>query len=401
MDIELIHVGCDGLDVAFNTQISPELSAFLREKQSLTREMGEEALASLNGLDFHVERGGKTGGYAYTCYTGATGERWWFKDHRASVDEKEIWGVFVSVRAVRCQMQGIAKVREHLIERLWAFGIQYEPGIESINRVDIAVDMRLPGFALDNDRFVMGHRFSRTERGEGNSEWAENGSGRRTTYLRIGQTKSRAIAMYDKRKDLVEHPDKRWIQDVWNHRRKKEGKPLIDVLDEPIGSIWRFECRWGKRGLTRKRSNITTFKALCSKLKFICRDLLNDIRMVIPTDDLERWRCPVDPVWIALREAVQSLDVELATELPEEVVQEKSREEKAAMYLNFIAGCMISLAGLYGVRPERMIQYVPTVTDRVVSLYRSDLSRMTKKLERALERAGHVLSPAEPIKDTK
>ena len=374
----------------------------LRSKQTLAREMGEDALVSLNGLDFHIGRGGKgAGGYAFTCNTGPTGEIWWFKDFRANAKPGETWGVFVSVSAVRCQMQGIVKVREHLIERLSVFGIQYQVGLESINRVDIAIDMRLSSFVLDNDRFVMGHRYSRSERGEGNSEWAVNGAGRRTTYLRIGQTRSRAIAIYDKRKEFLEHPDKRWVQDVWNHHRGKHGKPPIDVAEEPKGSLWRFECRWGKRGLTRKRSNVTTFSALCSKLKFICRDLLNDIRMVIPTDDLERWRCPVDPVWIALREAAQSLDVELATELPEEVVQEKSREEKAAMYLNFIAGCMISLAGLYGVRPERMIQYVPSVMDRVVSLYRSDLSRMTKKLERALERAGHVLSPAEPITDKK
>lgn len=394
MDIELIHVGLDGFDVAFDAQISRELSSILRNKKKQAQDDNGDVLVSFNGLDFHVTRTGKEGGYAFTCNTGLTGELWWFKEHRPDAKRGETWGVFVSVRAIRCQMQGLERLRLHLIERLNAFGIEYINGIESINRIDLAADMLIPGFVLDKDHFVMGHRFSRSERGEGTSEWAENGAGRRTTYLRIGQSRSRAIAIYDKRKDIIEQRDKKWIEDVWNRFRAKEAKPLIDVNELPIGSIWRFECRWGKRGLSRPRENrttpTTTFGKLSLSLKSMCQELLEDIRMVEPVDGIERWQCPVAPIWVHLREAVQTVDVNEGVEFTEDEALEKAREEKAAMYLNYIAGCTISMAGLYGVQPRHLLAYAPTVFERIISLYRSDMGRATSKLEKALERYGYA-----------
>lgn len=378
----LLHKGFDALDVAFPGQISKSLAGFLDSKKAEAQQNGIPVLASLNGLQFHVAPSGAAGGYAFICNTGNTGEIWKLK--RPSENGK--WGIFASVSAVRVALQGLSKVRSHLIEVLEKLGVIYDTGTERINRVDFALDFLMPEFVLSEDSFVMGHRFARSKAGMVGEPYRQDGKSNRVTGITVGKNPGRQIVIYDKRLQIMTHRDKMFWLEIWNLNREKMGAPALDLSDPDTSRVWRIELRLYRNILKSKRYRITSFGTLESKLAFMFRELLRDVRYVVPNNDTNRSRWPNHPIWNRVQSEVKSELAAQHADLPMGRVLEIQRAEKAQMLTRQVAGCIVALGGLYEVKPKEFLEYARETLNGILALYESQPHETERKLKLALSR---------------
>lgn len=378
----LLHKGFDALDVAFPGQISKSLAAFLGSKKAEAQENGIPVLASLNGLQFHVAPSGAAGGFAFICNTGKTGEIWKLKRPSPSGQ----WGIFVSVSAVRVALQGLAKVRAHLIDTLEKLGVLYREGSEHINRVDFALDFLMPEFALSEDNFVMGHRFARSKQGMVGEPYRQDGKSNRVTGLTVGKNPGRQIVIYDKRLQIMTHREKMFWLEIWNRNREKMDMEPLDLANPDTSRVWRIELRLYRNILRSKRYRVTSFGTLESKIAFMFRELLRDVRYVVPSNDSNRSRWPNHPIWDRVQTEVKSeLAVQYA-DLPMGRVLEIQRAEKAQMLTRQVAGCIVALGGLYEVKPMEFLEYARETLNGILALYESQPCETERKLKLALSR---------------
>lgn len=392
--VEVVHKGFDALDIAFNGYIPEKLSNLLAEKKAEAQENGLPTIISVNGVKMRVFSSvGRGGGYAFRCSTGNTGEIWWFKRPNNKTD----WGIFVSVSAIRLACHGLERVRQHLLERLEAFGINYRPGTERINRIDFAVDLLMPEFVLDKDRFVVGHRAA-TERGYV-TPFSNDTASSRTTGLTFGKMPGRQVCIYDKRLQIMQVAGKKFWLDVWNRTRAANDKEPLDITDRTTSRVWRVELRLGSRALKKKRYSISGFGTLQKKINFMLRELLRDIRMVRPTGDSNRSRWPWDPLWVQIKEEVRAELFKQRADLPLEYIADLQRNTKAEMLQKQIAGCIITLAGLFETKPEQLPSFVVSTLTNVQERYDDDPIRTRKKLKEAIERASAVQPPEPEMKE--
>ncbi|MEE9312855.1 MAG: hypothetical protein V3V10_10655, partial [Planctomycetota bacterium] len=378
----LLHKGFDALDVAFPGQISKSLTAFLDSKKAEAQENGIPVLASMNGLQFHVAPSGASGGYAFICNTGKTGEIWKLKRPSPSGE----WGIFASVSAVRVALQGLPIVRTHLIDTLNKFGVAYTEGSERINRVDFALDFLMPDFVLSEDNFVMGHRFARSKQGMIGEPYRQDGKSNRVTGITIGKNPGRQIVIYDKRLQIMTIRDKMFWLEIWNCNREKMGLPALDLTDPDTSRVWRIELRLYKNILKSKRYRISSFGTLESKLAFMFRELLRDVRYVVPTNDSNRSRWLNHTIWDRVQSELKSELASQHADLPMGRVLEIQRAEKAQMLNRQVAGCVVALAGLYEVRPTQFLEYAQETLNGIMAFYESHPTETERKLKLALSR---------------
>ena len=378
----LLHKGFDALDVAFPSQISKSLTAFLDSKKAEAQENGIPVLASLNGLQFHVAPSGAAGGYAFICNTGKTGEIWKFK--RPSPNGA--WGIFVSVSAVRVALHGLAKVRSHLINTLERLGALYTQGSERINRVDLALDFLMPNFVLSEDNFVMGHRFARSKQGMVGEPYRQDGKSNRVTGVTVGKNPGRQIVIYDKRLQIMTVRDKMFWLEIWNRNRTKMALPPLDLSSPESSRVWRIELRLYKNILKSKRYRVSSFGTLENKLAFMFRELLRDVRYVTPTNDSNRSRWPNHAVWDQVQAEVKTELAAQHADLPIGRVMELQRSEKTQMLTRQVAGCIVALAGLHETQPKQFLKFARETLDGVLALYESQPFETERKLKLALAR---------------
>lgn len=378
----LLHKGFDALDMAFQGQISVRLAALLDKKKAEAQQNGFPTLCVLNGMAFHVAPSGARGGYAFVCDTGKVGEIWKFK----RPNDVDRWGIFVSVSAIRVAIHGLSRVRSHLIERLNAFGIEYGTGSEHINRVDFAMDFLMPEFEPNEDNLVMGHRFARNKQGMIGEPYRKDGSSNRVTGLTVGKNPGRQIVIYDKRLQILTVRDKMFWLDIWNRNRSKHGLPPLDLSDPETSRVWRVELRLYRNILRSKRYRVSTFGTLQNKIEFMFRELLRDVRYVVPTSDTNRSRWPNHPIWDKVKLEVKSELATLKADLPIGRVEEIQHDFRAETLRKQIAGCIIALAGLFEVKPKHLDQFVKVTCDDLIRRYGNQPIETERKLNLAVAR---------------
>ena len=378
----LLHKGFDALDVAFPNQISKCLTAFLDRKKAEAQENGIPILASFNGLKFHVAPSGASGGYAFICNTGKTGEIWKLKRPSPSGD----WGIFVSVSAVRVALHGLAKVRIHLIETLQKLGVAYREGSERINRVDFALDFLMPSFVLTEDNFLMGHRFARSKAGMVGEPYRQDGKSNRVTGVTIGKNPGRQIVIYDKRLQIMSVRDKMFWLEIWNRNQEAKELPPIDLSNPEKSRVWRIELRLYKNILKGKKYRISSFGTLEHKLAVMLAELLRDVRYVNPTNDSNRSRWPNHPIWDKVKVELESELIRQHSDLPMGRVLEIHRAEKTQMLKQQIAGCIIAIAGLHEVPSKHFMSFARETTEQILAHYESHSKETERKLKLALSR---------------
>lgn len=378
---ETVHKGFDALDLAFRGHIPETLANILEARKRDAREKDAPVLVSVGGVQLEVTARGAKGGYSYVCNTGNTGEIWKFK--RPS--ESGGYGIFVSVSAIRMAMHGIARVRKHLIDRLSAFGVPYDLGSERINRVDFAIDFLMPNFVLNENDFVIGHRMSRAKHGD-LQEYRQDATSNRVTGLMIGRNPFRQVVIYDKRTQIMKIPGKRFWVEVWNLKRKTLGMPALDLEDRDTSQVWRVELRLYKQVLSKERYKVTCFTSLQKKLPLMLRELLRDVRMVMPTADTNKSRWPIHPFWERVRLETKEELFQQRTDLPPERILEIQRNERIQMLNSQIAGCLVSLAGLHDTSSPEFKQFITSAFADIRSMYERDPKKTEQKLKAAVAR---------------
>ena len=382
----LIHKGFDALDIAYcahiplkhvsKVQEAKEKAASIRGGSKTKR---ATSCANLDGQLFNVAGSGVSGGYAFLCDTGSLGENWFFK----KPNPKDPWGIRVSVSAIQVALCGLAGVRERLENTLRALGIVVDEGMESISRVDFAMDFHYPEFELNPTNFIMHPRCNRKSYGEF-QEYRENAAGNRVQSVTIGKNPGRQIIVYDKRAEVLANSKAFWPV-VWDKYRKDHGLPRIDLSDPETSRIWRIELRAYKNHL-KNDWNVSTWGTLQKNLPSILRNMMEDIRYIEPSADTNRSRWSNHLLWDTAKQEIEDELMTLRSFASEDHIRELLKHERDEMIRAQINGCLITRAGLNEVRYDELSAFVLQSVEETLSDFKRNEERTIQKLEKATER---------------
>ncbi len=377
--MELLHKGFDAVDLAYPYHLPMELIEKLEATKIRAMEINAPCVVDLKGKKFNVAPTGARGGYAYRCDTGRLGETWFFK----KPNRRDPWGIRISVSAIQCALRGLKGVKEHLETTLFKLGVIVFTGAESIARIDFAMDFLFPDFELVSNNFVMNSRFGKMKHAS-LLEYKEAGTSGRTTSVTVGKNPNRQLIVYDKRAEVLTKRKDHWLE-VWNIKRKRDGKPPIALDDPKTSRIWRIELRAYKKHL-KEDWHVTNWGHLQKHLPYILRSILNDIRYKVPTRDSNRARWPDHPLWSqAFSELHKEMD-NLRSFASEERISEIHRNQKIQIILDQMAGCQIALAGLRNIELKDFYMFVRATSEELSRKMKRDRKRTAEKLERATEK---------------
>ncbi len=161
----------------------------------------------------------------------------------------------------------------------WADSVGYNPMVtESLSRVDFCFDYRIPEIDFDEDCFVS---YSKKD-----SQHRECGIVQTFT---IGRDDI-VLRVYDKVAEIRQQSEKSWFLDLWGEEK----------------DVWRIE--WQIRKLTLRAYGISSFKDLRENQGGLLHYLAyehDSLRQ--PTNDSNRSRWPLHPLWKNLQEKIEIL----------------------------------------------------------------------------------------------
>lgn len=277
--MKLIYQNFDGLDVTFQGRIPTAMQEQLEEARNEAQQTKKQTYVELgvHKVKGHVAENGAKGGYRYRLDTGPDGETWFF----AKSDKLNAWNIRVSVHSLSLALYGYAKVKERLIEKLRlleAEGIEGAP-LERISRMDYCFDFHTTeSFNPDPKRFVAHGSCKKDSFGE---QFVTT-QGSKTYTVRIGKMPGRQVVLYNKTAEIRSSGKSYWHQ-IWN----------LDRYDP--GTVWRVEVRAGKNELDKW--NVKRFSEFERKAGDIILSILNAIRYVEPSHDVNRSRWPNAQFW--------------------------------------------------------------------------------------------------------
>lgn len=387
--IDVIRTGFDNLDVAFQGNISSELADVLQAAKEQATETKSLVPIEYRGQKMLVLEGGARGGYSFKCDTGPLGAVWFFK----KLNSSDAWGVRVSVKAFALALFDLGGVRSQIYDFLDAIGIDLPAGAESISRIDFAVDVLMPGFALQPDNFVFHSRMVRAEHEDLNHRDRRGTSGK-VTSVRIGTMPGRQVVIYDKRKEVIQTRKPVWWE-IWNAARARDGKPLLDPTDKDASQVWRVELRAGKHCL-KEKWKIRTWSDLDNRLADLFKRLIEDVRYTLSIDDGNRSRWPNHALWDAVRQRVETELWEMGAGLDPERAKEVIREEHASMLERQVRGLSATVATLRGYDPARAREVPDLIAKGLRNFQRFNPGDFEERMERAGERYIFIEKPKAP-----
>ena len=111
MQIDLLHQGFDGLELAFKAHLKPSLIKILERAREQAAAQRSPQLVHVESYPMHILESGARGGYRYTCDTGPMGATWFFKVPSPS----DPWGVRVSAKSLTLALTGVRAVEADFI----------------------------------------------------------------------------------------------------------------------------------------------------------------------------------------------------------------------------------------------------------------------------------------------
>lgn len=381
----LIRKGFDGLDISYPLTISDELAEKFRQCREVAEsDSGSCALFMHGDVWMQVAASGARGGYAFRCDTGfggPMGEIWFFKQPTGKADE---WGVRVSCRALPLALDGLTKTRERIEDTLAKLGLNYQPGTESIGRIDVACDILAPDLAPDRAHFISHARSTVKEVSDALVQVV--GRSGRVESITIGKNPNRQVVLYDKRAEVMATGKGYWWP-VWDDALANMGRPPLDLGDRHASTIWRVEIRAFKRHL-KDTWGVTTWGDLREKLPAILGQALDDVRYAMPTADTNRARWPVHPLWAMVAEELSDDMQDLASMADRASIDELLKAERDEMLRKQIAGCMLSRAALNGVPEHRLAAYAMGCADQISREWERKPDRTRERLAQARAKYG-------------
>ena len=383
MQIDLLHQGFDGLELAFKAHLKSALIKIFEHAREQAGAQRSPQLLHVEGRAMHVLESGARGGYRYICDTGPLGATWFFKVPSLS----DPWGVRVSAKSLPLALIGIRAVEADFIAFVTALCGELAPNAVSLGRVDYCLDFLIPDFDLKPDQFVMHSRLTRAA----DREASEVGRSGRASSIRIGKMPGQQVAVYDKRSDVMAKSKAVWWE-IWNANRAAQGLPPI-APDTTQRSLWRVELRAGKNYL-KKRKGITTLDHFLRVGGSLFSEMAEGIRYVSPADDTNRARWPSHPLWLAVQSNLAAGLREMTDALPASRVREIASAELVEILDKQIFGCeatLIAALDLADVEPSDLARFV---SDRLRAQIDSDPGRFRRKIVKATERYFFLDDPA-------
>ncbi|MCH8181990.1 MAG: hypothetical protein IID55_02280 [Proteobacteria bacterium] len=321
---------------------------------------------------------GASGGYAFICDTGPTGETWLFKDN----DNPSNWNGFVNVNAKALLVSGYAETRRRLFLTLEHMGFRI--GAHAINRIDYAMDFLAPNFEPNLDLFVTPPG-AKVKPYWGDKECQDPDrpsavfANRRIQTITIGSIKGRQIILYDKRRDSLDKRKFYWFK-AWGIDPKDRSK-----------QVWRVELRAGKKEL-KDRFRISTFDDLEASIGDVYKLMVEQIRYVAEGQtDSNVTRQALHPLWHNVSRHVQFVMADKRSGLTRDQIKEVEREAAIANATNMITAYAIHLGVAMGMQNAQITHRLPElVIEALTTQSDHDDARFQRRLRRARERLHFV-----------
>ncbi|MBL4539901.1 MAG: hypothetical protein JKP96_14660 [Oceanicaulis sp.] len=348
----LLHQGFDNLDMAYRVQLPTDLRNKLAAAKASAIEERRAVPLTYAGRTFLVEGHGGKGGYLYSVDTGVMGAVWWFKEPNGN---RDLWGARVSSRALPLATQGIEAVKAEHDQFLIDLGMSFTEIDRRISRLDYAIDFYFTEFEINPAHFVCHSRKSKTVDGH----YAANYRDDRITGIRIGTMPNSQIAIYDKRREVIDKKKFYWWE-IWKENAEKAGIQLCNQ-----SPIWRFEFRAGKSfiGKTYFRK---TWEAFAANPSLVFEKIAAQTRLTTPQVDNNRARWPSAPVWAKCQTSLAKITFRDFVTIDTEAI-------KAALWSEYLQTLSAQNAGLI---ISQMAAY---------ALERSDIPAMLSQLSLDVE----------------
>jgi len=334
--MNIVHSGFDGLKLTIDTDIPGEFrEALLAAKLCAASQNTPEAVL-YNGIALQVRKAG--GASAFSVSTGTYGAEWYFLDPQNK--PKNNPGVTVDFRAFLLATGGIEAARALFEAHMAAFGIRYADHLVKVSRVDFAVDIIAPGFEPDRKHIVAPANTRTSEREAEPGE--EHGIGEAVSGIKAGHISNRQLAIYDKRREVIDTQKLGWLE-IWDDRRAKDGKTPLDLQDKNASQVWRFELRMGSKQL-RNRWEIRGWASLETRIGDALAEFTDKFRYALPNTDSNRSRWPTHPLWAAVtQEIARFFDGQRSFAEPT-LVKQANREAHKELLDSLILGTLVSRA---------------------------------------------------------
>jgi len=375
--LEVVYWGFDGLDVAFQGALRRDLVAILDEAKARAQAQARPVLIEYRAARFVLAETGAPNGYAFRCDSGHDGAIWFFKRGMSGAD----WNIRVSVKSLALALYGLGGVRA----RLYAFlaDVCEMVGVESIGRVDYAVDVLAPHLVLVPEYFVMHSHTDRRDHIEP-TEMEVGGKSSRVTSVTVGHMPRRQIIVYDKRAEVVQKHKVHWWE-IWNEARRLQSKPELDPTDGVRSRVWRVEVRVGKDHLW-ERWRIRRWSDLDEKIGDVLSAALAAIRYALPGDDTNRSRWANHLLWDVVANKLTSDLFEMTCGAQPSRVKQVMREHLHETIAKQIIGSAATLSIAAGV-PDEEVRDVPDALSTLLDNFiRERPERFQEKRARAAER---------------
>ncbi|MFT3962011.1 hypothetical protein [Propionivibrio sp.] len=224
---------------------------------------------------------------------------------------------FVTYRSYALWQRGAAALHQRFLD--WADSLGLFPSRpERLSRVNFTFDYRLDPMDFDEDSFV-------TQATKDN----QHRKNRKVQTFRFGEGEL-VLRVYDKIAEIQEKSAKTWFFDLWGETE----------------NVWRIE--WQVRKDWLRRFGIRTFADLAGRQGDLLRILAHDhTTLRIKTDDTNRSRWPLHPLWRDLQERIGQLPgLGIVRELdPDALLREREARMAVSVY-----GYLKRFAALRGIR---------------------------------------------------
>jgi len=330
----LLHQGFDNLDMAYRVQLPADLRNKLAAAKASAIEDRRAVPLTYAGRTFLVEGHGGKGGYLYSVDTGVMGAVWWFKEPNGNRDP---WGARVSSRALPLATQGIEAVKAEHDQFLIDLGMPFTEIDRRISRLDYAIDFYFSEFEINPAHFVCHSRKSKTVDGH----YAANYRGDRITGIRIGTMPNSQIAIYDKRREVIDKKKFYWWE-IWKENAEKAGIQLSNK-----SPIWRFEFRAGKSFIDKTYLR-KTWEAFAANPSLAFEKIAAQTRLAAPQADTNRARWNSTVVWTTCQTQLAQVALTRFIEVDTEAIKASLWSEYLETLSAQNAGLIISQMAAFG-----------------------------------------------------
>jgi hypothetical protein len=320
----LLAFGLDTLEETFNHKISDWVEDVLDKAKSEAAaggDRGKAVTACAIGDEVFLVAG----------HGGQGGVKWFLTNDdfliRMRSPDAE-WSVSVRYLAAGLWEHGADALRLRVKAFLGAIGTPVLGRSESVKRFDFAFDFHAPKFTAEMTWSLVG-RFVAPAK----SKIRPVGTSARLETVSIGSKRAVEIQVYDKGLEIREASGKEWMREMW-------AKTGHDVPEgEKVRDVWRLECRFAKEWL-RDRGINTYSQAMNARCELIA-EALTGHRLCVPSDDSNRRRWPMHPLWcLAMAKAGSPFMAPLGRRFT------LRRDQMAAMVKAQAAGCLRAAAVL-------------------------------------------------------